>query len=150
MRPSTTGSTLLVGLFAGLVLGVMLERWRRRRANAGASVGTRPARAALATDEESAQPSRPRTLVEAETRAVEREQEQEVLEKEAAAAAIEKAEEAEKAPVQLDASLFEENEEESAEAPEATPETAPSAQDVVEPSAMETTTETLEAAPASV
>jgi chromosome segregation ATPase len=95
-------------------------------------------------------PSRPRTLVEAETRAVEREQEQEVLEKEAAAAAIEKAEEAEKAPVQLDASLFEENEEESAEAPEATPETAPSAQDVVEPSAMETTTETLEAAPASV
>ena len=68
MRPSTTGSTLLVGLFAGLVLGVMLERWRRRRANAGASVGTRPARAALATDEESAQPSRPRTLNELKQR----------------------------------------------------------------------------------
>jgi hypothetical protein len=90
-------------------------------------------------------PPRPRTLVEAETRAVEREEEQAVLQQEAAAAAIEKAEEAEKAPVQLDASLFEDDETQAT-----TSEEASSEQTVVEPSAIEATPETLEAAPASV
>ncbi|MBT6490334.1 MAG: hypothetical protein HOK97_11265 [Deltaproteobacteria bacterium] len=90
-------------------------------------------------------PPRPRTLVEAETRAVEREEEQVVLEQEAAAAAVEKAEEAEKAPVQLDASLFEDDETQAT-----TSEEASSEQTVVEPSAIEAPPETLEAAPASV
>jgi hypothetical protein len=96
-------------------------------------------------------PPRPRTLVEAETRAEEREEEQTLLEKEAAAAAIEKVEEAEKAPVQLDASLFEDDDEkEVVEAQATTPEARASEQTVVEPAAMDANTKTLEAAPASV
>ena len=74
--------------------------------------------------------------MEAETRAVEREEEAAVLEAEAAAAEKERAEEAENAPVQLDASHFE-VEEEVTEEPEAT----------VEPVAIEASAESTEAAP---
>lgn len=96
-------------------------------------------------------PPRPRTLVEAETRAEEREEEQAVLEKEAAAAAIEKVEEAEKAPVQLDASLFEDDDEEEVVEAQASALEAPaSEQTVIEPGAIDANTKTLEAAPASV
>ena len=59
-------------------------------------------------------PPRPRTLVEAESRAVEREAEAAALEAEAAAAEAERAQEADEAPVQLDASHFEVEEDQAA------------------------------------
>jgi len=89
-------------------------------------------------------PPRPRTLVEAESRAVEREAEDKALEAEAVAAELEKEEEAKNAPVQLDASHFEVEE-------EATEETSTDSEEaVVEPAALETASEAVEAAPASV
>ena len=92
-------------------------------------------------------PPRPRTLVEAESRAVEREAEDKALESEAAAAELEKAEEAKNAPVQLDASHFEVEEEEE----EAAEETSTDSEEaIVEPAALEATSEAVEAAPASV
>ena len=86
-------------------------------------------------------PPRPRTLVEAESRAVEREAEAAALEAEAAAAELEKAEEAKNAPVQLDASHFEAEEEEAKSADSETP---------VEAAALEASAEAVEATPASV
>ena len=88
-------------------------------------------------------PPRPRTLVEAESRAVEREAEAAALESEAAAAEAERAEEEQNAPVQLDASHFE-AEEEATEASHSDSETA------VETAAIEAGAEAIEAAPASV
>ena len=81
-------------------------------------------------------PPRPRTLVEAESRAVEREEEAAVLEAEAAAAELERAEEAKNAPVQLDASHFEVEEEETKSTDSETP---------VEAAALEAGSETVEA-----
>ena len=95
-------------------------------------------------------PPRPRTLVEAESRAVEREEEAAVLEAEAAAAELEKAaeaEEAKNAPVQLDASHFEaEDEQASSDDSEPVVETV----ETVETAALEASSEATEAAPASV
>ena len=77
-------------------------------------------------------------------RAVEREEEAAVLEAEAAAAELEKAEEAKNAPVQLDASHFE------AEDEQAPTTDAEAVVETVETVALEASSETTEAAPASV
>ena len=88
-------------------------------------------------------PPRPRTLVEAESRAVEREAEAAALEAEAAAAEAERAQEADEAPVQLDASHFEVEEDQAAT-------TGTEVESSVEAAALEASAEPSETAPASV